>query len=410
MKLPNPPHPLRPRRQKRRPEMQRPLPLPEPAPRHHAHARRVQQPEAVELVRVAAFLFRLRDGARGQRDGRVEVHGALVAKNDVSMKDWQVGWGKWISTNLRFLTNDPLHLLERLEQRRRALVEPLCRAIVLLLVQRIALIALARRIDLHLHQALSHDRRAEHDAHKLVHLRLDLLVEAHELKVSTPVPALAHHALRYAVQGREFDVVEFPRLLFLEVAEAPFERGELADEDVGLVDLVREHDELLLRRELEDAADVVGGQAGARGVAGVDDDDGAHIRAFLLRLLIRGFDGGEVRPPCFALIEVVWHAAGVEHGERGGVEGVLRYRDQDSRLRFRADDVHEGVDARRGTGAQEDAGGICRVSIPSLNVCGNAVANGGHALALAIRTNTVDLAEKPACTVNDILFVAQAFY
>ena len=138
------------------------------------------------------------------------------------------------------------------------------------------------------------------------------------------MPAFAHHAFGNAVQGREFHVVEFAGVLLLQVAEALFERGEFADEDVGLVDLVREHDEFFLRRELDHAADVVGGEAGAGRVARVDDDDGAHVRAFVLGLLVSGFDGGEVGAPGFAFVEVVGDAAGVEHGERGGVEGILR--------------------------------------------------------------------------------------
>ena len=78
MKLRNPTHPVRPRRQKRRPEMQRVLLLTEAGPRHDADARLVQEAEAVELVRSAVFLLGLFDGTGGQVDGWVEVHGALM--------------------------------------------------------------------------------------------------------------------------------------------------------------------------------------------------------------------------------------------------------------------------------------------------------------------------------------------
>lgn len=74
MELPNPAHPLRPRRQKRRPEMQRPLPLSEPRARHEANARGVEEAEAVELVGGTVFLLRLFDGAGREGDGGVEVH------------------------------------------------------------------------------------------------------------------------------------------------------------------------------------------------------------------------------------------------------------------------------------------------------------------------------------------------
>ena len=202
-------------------------------------------------------------------------------------------------------------MFERLKESGGALLEPLLRAVIFLSIQRIARVALLWRIDLHLHKALSDNRRTQHDAHKLVNLRLDLRVETYELKVAAAVPALAHHAFRYAVQGREFHVVELLRLFLLEVAETLFEGGEFADEDVGLVHLVRNHHELLFCCEFEDAANSFGRQTGAGGVARVYDDDCTHICAFLLRLLVRGLDSGEVCAPGFALIEIVRHTAGV---------------------------------------------------------------------------------------------------
>ena len=65
MKLRNPTHPIRPRRQKRSPEMQRVFLLTEPRSRDDADARLVQEAEAVELVRSAVFLLGLFDGAGG---------------------------------------------------------------------------------------------------------------------------------------------------------------------------------------------------------------------------------------------------------------------------------------------------------------------------------------------------------
>ena len=78
MKLRNPPHPLRPRRQKRRPEMQRPLFLPEPTPRHDTNACGIKEAETPEFVGGAVFFFGLGDGSGGEVDCGVEVHGALL--------------------------------------------------------------------------------------------------------------------------------------------------------------------------------------------------------------------------------------------------------------------------------------------------------------------------------------------
>ena len=80
MKVRNPPNPLRPRRQKRSPEMERVLLLTEPGAGNDADARFVEEAEAIELVRGAVFLLGLLDGARGKGDGWVEVHGALDAR------------------------------------------------------------------------------------------------------------------------------------------------------------------------------------------------------------------------------------------------------------------------------------------------------------------------------------------
>ena len=77
MKLDNPPHPLRPRSQKRRPEMQRSLFLPKTTPWDNTYACCVEQAETPEFVGGAVFLFGLGDGFLGEVDGGVEVHGAL---------------------------------------------------------------------------------------------------------------------------------------------------------------------------------------------------------------------------------------------------------------------------------------------------------------------------------------------
>jgi len=65
----------------------------------------------------------------------------------------------------------------------------------------------------------------------------------------------------------------------------------VADEDVGLVDLVPKDDEFIFGGEFKHGADVVGGETRAGGVAGIDDHDGAHVCAFGLGFLVRRFDG-----------------------------------------------------------------------------------------------------------------------
>lgn len=74
MKLLNPPHPLRARRQKRSSKMGRALFLSKATSRNNAYACSVQETGAVESIGGAVFGLRGGDGARGEVDGGEEVH------------------------------------------------------------------------------------------------------------------------------------------------------------------------------------------------------------------------------------------------------------------------------------------------------------------------------------------------
>ena len=322
VKLDNAPHPLRPRRQKRSPEMQRPLLLPKSTPGHDANARSLQQPHAVKLVRRPA----LRGGRLGrlgrQLDGREEVHAPL-----------------------RLSALDALHLAKGLVQGGGAFLEAVEDARELLVVELVRGVAGLGRVDHELDEALADDRGAERDGDELVDLGLDLGVEAYELKVAAAMAALAYHALGDGVQGCELDVVVRTGRLGLHAAKDGLEGVELADEDVGLVDLVGHDDQFLLLGVLDDGADVFFGKGRASRVSGVDDDNGAGVDAVRLRLFVCFFDGGEVGAPGFGLVEEVGHAGCVQDREGGGVEGVLRDGDEYSGGLVSADDVEKGVHA-----------------------------------------------------------------
>lgn len=220
-----------------------------------------------------------------------------------------------------------------------ALAQAVEDAVVLFLVERVAGVAGDRGVHHELDEALADDGRAQHDGDELVDVGLDLRVEAHELKVAAAVAALADHALGDGVQGGELDLVVLAGVLLLQLAQDTLEAVELADEDVGLVDLVGHDHQVLGVGEVDDGADVLLGEGGAGGVAGVDDDDAAHVDALLLGLLVGGADGVEVGAPGLGLVEVVGDARGVEDREGGGVEGVLRNGHQDTRVWRGADGV-----------------------------------------------------------------------
>ena len=74
MELCDLPHPLRPRRQKRRPEMLRAFFLPKARAGDNTDSCGVQETEAVEFVGLATFFLGLGGGFVGDGDGGEEVH------------------------------------------------------------------------------------------------------------------------------------------------------------------------------------------------------------------------------------------------------------------------------------------------------------------------------------------------
>lgn len=143
---------------------------------------------------------------------------------------------------LRLLALDALHALESIIQRTRTLVQTIPDTIILLLIQFVAGLAWTGRVHHRLQQTLPHHRRAQTDTDELVDLLLDQGVEADQLEVAAAVAALTHHPLGGTVQGDQLDVVVLAGMLLLQLAETLLERGELAVEDVCLVDLIGHDD------------------------------------------------------------------------------------------------------------------------------------------------------------------------
>lgn len=342
MELGDPANPLSSRGKEGSAEVQGALPLAEAAARDDADTGGLEQSHAVELIRLAALGSGSVNGLLGKGDGGEEVHGAL---------------------GLAAL--DALHLLKGLVESVGALAEAVGNAVVLLVVELERGLAGLGRVDHELDEALANDGRAEHDGDELVNGGFDFGVESDKLKVATTVTALAHHALGDTVERGQLDVVVLSGVLLLQLAENALEAVELADEDVGLVDLVGHDDELLLAGEVDHGANISLGQRGSSGVTRVDDDNAADIDTLGLGLFIRGTDGLEVGAPGLGLVEVVGNAGGVEDGEGGGVERVLGDGDEHARLGGLGEDVKKGVDAGRGTGREVDVGRVGGEAISS---------------------------------------------
>lgn len=335
VKLDNLANPLRARRKKRSTEMQRALLLAKATSRNDANTRSIQHLQAVKLIRVAALGFGGLNGALGQRNRGEQVHGAL-------------GVGAL----------DALHLVKGLVQGLGALAQAVVDVVVLLVVELVRGLAWLGRVDHEVEQALADDGGAEHDGDELVNVGLDFWVEADELKVAAAVAAFADHALGDAVQREELDAVVLAGLLLLHLAQDALEAVELADKDVGLVDFVGDENEALFVGKVDDGADVVFGERGAGGVAGVDDGNGAHVEAVGDALFVGLADDVEVGAPALGLVEVVGDSGGIDERQGGCVQRVLRNRDQDASLLGGTNDIEEGVDARRGAGREVDVGGV----------------------------------------------------
>ena len=168
--------------------------------------------------------------------------------------------GRPWDTHLWLIALDTLHLLECLIQGIGALLQSVEDAIVFLLVQLIAWLALLWWVDHHLHDTLTQHGWAQLDRDELVDFLRNLWVEADKLKVTTSVTALANHALGHRVQRSELEVVVLAWRFLLQVAKSLLERDELANEDVGLVNFVCDYDETLLGGKLEHGLDVFSGQ------------------------------------------------------------------------------------------------------------------------------------------------------
>lgn len=335
MELDDAVNPLGTRRQERSTEVQRAFSLAETATSDCADTGSLKELHAVELISLAALGSSSVVSLLGQLDGGEEIHGAL-----------------------RSTALNALHLLKGLVQGIGTLAKAVEDGVVLLVVELVGRLSGLGRVDHDFDEALADDGGAEHNGDKLVDVGLNCGIETDKLKVAATVTALANHALGDAVEGSELDAVVFAGILLLHLAQDALEAVELANEDVGLVDLISHENQVLLAGKVDDGADVLFGERGTRGVTGVDDNHAADINALSNGLVIRGLDGLEGSAPVLGLVEVIGNGGGVENSEGRRVERVLGDRDHNTTLLVGADNVEQGVNARRGTRREEDVVGV----------------------------------------------------
>lgn len=269
-------------------------------------------------VQAAILLAETRAGNDADARGLEEAHavklvgGAALGGGSLGSLGREVDGGEEVHAALRRTALYALHLLKGLVKSGGALAKPVVNGVVLLLVQLVAWLAGLRGVDHEVDETLADDGGAEHDADKLVNLGLHLGVETDELKVAASVTALANHALGDGVERCQLDVVVGTRLFLLHLSEHALEADELANKDIGLVDFVGEEYKTFLTSKLDDGADVLLGQGGACRVAGVDDDNGAHVDAVGLGLLVGLLDDVQIGTPVLGLVQVVRDACGIQ--------------------------------------------------------------------------------------------------
>lgn len=117
------------------------------------------------------------------------------------------------------LALNALHLLESIKESMRARFQVIEDAIILLLIELITGLSLFRWVDHELNNALAQNRRAQLNANELVDLSSHSLVEAHKLKVSAALTALADHTLGDTVQRGQLNVVVLAGLFLLKVSQ-----------------------------------------------------------------------------------------------------------------------------------------------------------------------------------------------
>jgi hypothetical protein len=156
------------------------------------------------------------------------------------------------------------------------------------------------------------------------------------------------------MQRNKLDVIIRARLRFLKLAEYLLERGEFANEDIGLVYFVSHDHQFLLCCKFDHVFDLFFGEGGSRRVSGVDNDDCPCVNTFVCGLLICILDYLEVCAPGLLFVKVVRDDIRIENGEGGGVEWILWDWDKDTGLGSCADDVQDRVDSRGSSSGKVD--------------------------------------------------------
>mmetsp|Transcript_14532 Transcript_14532/g.24802 ORF Transcript_14532/g.24802 Transcript_14532/m.24802 type:complete len:422 (-) Transcript_14532:368-1633(-) len=275
--------------------------------------------------------------------------------------------GEAVHGALDFLALGVNHLVEGLREQLRPLLEALL-DLTLLPFEELealgALPALPRRVHHEGGRYLPHRVGAEVNRFQFEQDVLREQVEVVSLHVASSETAFAHEAFGDGVHGDEFDVVPVGLSHLVQHPSEADEGAFLLVVDIVLVDLVRQHDQVLLVGNLEDVFDVFAAEHISGGVAGVDDDDGAQVDAEVLGRLDPLVNVARVYSPILIFVQEVLHHGAALQGEQRRVQGVLGDRHHDAVLRVPDQQLERELHALGGAIREVDVVGVDVELIP----------------------------------------------
>ena len=233
---------------------------------------------------------------------------------------------------------------------------------------------------------------------------LDLGVETSKLHVATTLSTLTNHTLRGGVNRRQLDAVVLAAgVLLLELAQHLLERNELANKDIGLVDLVSNNDKVVISSNINDITNVLLTKNGTSGVTGVDDNNRLEINVLELGSVNNASDLINVSGPALLFIKMVLHSGRVDKSQGSRVEGVLGNGDKETGRRTGGKSGEELSDTNGGTGAEVDSLGIRGETITLLNKLGNRLSDSRNTLGMRVSADGSNFINKKLGTLNRVL-------
>ena len=233
---------------------------------------------------------------------------------------------------------------------------------------------------------------------------LDLGVETSKLHVATTLSTLTNHTLRGGVNRRQLDAVVLAAgVLLLELAQHLLEGNELANKDIGLVDLVSNDDKVVISSNINDITNVLLTKNGTSGVTGVDDNNRLEINVLELGSVNNASDLINVSGPALLFIKMVLHSGRVDKSQGSRVEGVLGNGDKETGRRTGGKSGEELSDTNGGTGAEVDSLGIRGETITLLNKLGNRLSDSRNTLGMRVSADGSNFINKKLGTLNRVL-------